>query len=280
MNEPETNISRLISKWACHKLECFGDFVEAYTRKNPDCCYLEPFAGWGSYTCKGTDCVVDGPELRAIRNGFSRCIFVTKEPRDAENLKRLAAPFCSDSVKIVTGNCIREEVLRQAFDLIPRSMASFALVDPPGYSGLRWSLIGKLARHGRDWKGHKIDLLLILPLEMAVLRNLTRRDCEASINRLFGDRKWQQVRQRMTEGKIKKEEARRKLVALFKAGLKDLGYRHVEDLKPARFSNPPYYHIIWASDTRSQLKELDAWGKERYLPCELFHDEKGLSLDD
>ncbi len=276
MNEPETNIPRQISKWACHKLECFGDFVEAYARNNTKRCYLELFAGGGQYACKGTDCVVDGPELRALKARFSRCIFVAKKPPDAESLKRLSAPLnTNDSVKIVIGNCVREKVFRQALDLIPRSAASLALIDPPGYSRLRWSTIRKLASHSRDWKGHKIDLLVIFPLEMALLKNLTRPDCEASIDRLYGNQKWQQVRQKRLDDKIGWDEASKKLITLFKAGLKGLGYRHVEDLKPARFSNPLYYHIIWASDTRSQLKELsEIWGKERYLPCELFHNEK------
>jgi three-Cys-motif partner protein len=165
--------------------------------------------------------------------------------------------------------------MRQAFDLIPRSAASFALIDPPGYTRLRWSTIRKLAAHGIDWRGHNMDLLIIFPLEMALLRNLTRLECEASINRLYGNQKWQQVRQKRLDGKIGHDKTRKQLVDLFKAGLKSLGYRYVEDLRPARFSNPPYYHLIWASDSSSRIKELaNAWSRERYLPCELFHNEK------
>ena len=116
-----------------------------------------------------------------------------------------------------------------------------------------------------------MDLLIVFPLEMALLRNLSRPDCEASINRLYGNREWQPVRQKMLDKKIGHNEARQKLVSLYKEGLKGLGYRYVEDLKPARFSNPPNYHLFWASDTRNRLQELtDIWSKPRYLPCELF----------
>ncbi len=275
MNEPNIagKIPRQISKWVCHKLECFSDYIEAYTRTlgNSGCCYLELFASCGSCTCKGTDCHVDGSELRALKTKFTKSIFVVKDYQDAENLKRLVAPFSTDNT-IITGNLISDKVMRRAFDLIPRSSCSFALIDPPGYRRLRWSTIKKLALHGSDWKGHKIELLIILPLEMALLRNLARPECEASINRLFGNQKWQLIRQERLEGKIEADEARKKLVALFKAGLKSLGYRYVEDLSPARFTNPPYYHLIWASDRASRAKMLaNAWGKERYLPCELFH---------
>ena len=276
MSDSSIQIPRQINKWLCHKLECFADYIETYTRQKDPRYYLELFAGCGSCTCKGTDCLVDGLELRALKNGFSKCIFIVKDRQDAKSLKKLAAPLKTSS-NIIIGNCISEHVLRQAFDLIPRSAISFAMVDPPGYNRLRWSTIKKLATHGTDWRGHKMDLLIIFPLEMALLRNLTRPDCEASINRLYGNKKWQQVRQNRLDGQIGHDEARKQLIALYKTGLRNLGYRYVEDLKPARFSNPPNYHIIWASDTSRRFKELtDAWSKPRYLPCELFHNEKGV----
>ncbi len=273
-------VARQISKWVCHKLECFSDYIEVYTGKNSGGCYLELFAGCGSCSCWGTDCLIDGSELRALKtkNGFTKCIFVVRSGQDAENLERLTVARNSDS-SVISGNCISERVMRQAFDLIPRSAASFAFIDPAGYARLRWSTVKKLAAHGRDWRGHRMELLITLPLEMALLRNLARPECEASINRLYGNRQWQQIRQKVLDGKIGADKARKQLVALFKAGLKSLGYRYVDDLKPARFSNPPYYHLIWASDRSSMIKELaDAWSKPRYLPCELFHDEeKGKS---
>ena len=93
-----------------------------------------------------------------------------------------------------------------------------------------------------------MELLIIFPLEMALLRNLTRQECEASITRLYGNRKWQEIKQKRLENKIGLEEMRHKLVELFKAGLKGLGYRYVEDFKPASPSRQPFYHLIWASE--------------------------------
>jgi three-Cys-motif partner protein len=272
----EQGITKQISKWMCHKLECLADFFITYTEENGNRYYLEPFAGCGSCTCRGTDCVVDDSELRALKakGRFSKCIFIVRESQDAKNLDRLTELYTAGT--IITGNCINEEVLRQAFNIIPRSAASLAFIDPMGYTRLRWSTVRKLARHGSDWQGHKMDLLIIFPLEMALLRNLTRAQCEASINRLYGNRKWQQVRGKRLKDKISRDYARKELVALFKSGLKGLGYRFVGDIKPARFSNPPYYHVIWASDTAGRLRELaEIWKKPRYLPCELFHGDGG-----
>lgn len=281
MNQPNKpgKIPKQIRKWTCHKLECFAEYIEAYTRTldNDQCYYLELYAGCGNCICKGTDCIIEDSALRALgtETKFAKYILITRDSQDAENLKQLTAPHEAADIKIITGNPVNEKVLQQAFDLIPRSASSFALIDPPGYKKLRWSTIKKLGAHGSDWKGHKIDLLIILPLEMALLRNLTRPECQASITRLYGNRKWEEIKQKRLKGKIGPDEMRRRLVKLFKAGLRGLGYKYVEDFKPASPSRQPFYHVIWASDSKREAKMIsDVWGKERYLPCELLYRRK------
>jgi len=272
-------ISRPIGKWTCYKLECFADYIEAFaqTVNNTNYCYLELYAGCGQCTCKGTDCTIDDSPLRTLnaRTKFARYIFVVRDSQDADGLKHLTAPYNAADIKIITGNPVNDKVLQQVFDLIPRSVATFALINPPGYRRLRWSTIKKLATHGVDWRRHKMELLVIFPLEMALLRNLTRPECEASITRLYGNHKWQEIKQKRLENQIGLDEARHKLVELFKAGLKGLGYRYVEDFKPASPSRQPFYHLIWASDTNRWTEMLkDAWRKQRYLPCELLYSRK------
>jgi len=268
MNQPKP-----IRKWTCHKLECFADYIEAYTRTlgNNRCYYLELYAGCGNCICTGTDCIIEDSALRALKTKFAKYIFIVGNSHDADSLKQLTTS--RDTVTIISGNPVNDKVLRQVFDLIPRSASSLALIDPQGYRKLRWSTIKKLAAHSKDWKGHKIELLIIFPLEMALLRNLTRPECQASITRLYGNRKWQEIKQQRLDGKITPDETRHRLVALFKAGLKALGYRHIADFKPSY--SPPLYHIISASDSNGRARILEeAWGKERYLPCELLYTRK------
>jgi len=156
--------------------------------------------------------------------------------------------------------------------LVPRSAPSFALVDPPGYRGVHWSTIEQLAAHGVDWQGNKIELLIIFPLEMALLRNLTRPECQESITRLYGNQQWEDIKRQKLEGKAGLDEVRHRLVELFKSGLRGLGYRYVEDFKPTGLPGPAFYHLILASDRDSGAKIVkDAWGKPRYLPCELLY---------
>ncbi|MGD9117867.1 MAG: three-Cys-motif partner protein TcmP [Dehalococcoidia bacterium] len=278
MNKSNASEPRPIRKWGCHKLECFGDYIEAYTAAlgKERHCYLELYASGGQCSCKGTDCIIEDSALRALstQRHFDRHVLIAHDPDDAESLAWLMTQRNGD-VKIVTGNCVKERVLKEAFDLVPRSASSLALIDPPGYRQLRWSTIRKLAAHGQDWKGHKVELLILFPLEMALLRNLTRPECQSSITRLYGHRDWQELSQKRLAGKISLEKMRDKLVRLFKAGLKGLGYKYVEDFKPASPSSHPLYHVISANDSQRRAKMMaEAWGKARYLPCELLYDKK------
>ncbi len=267
-------IPRQIGRWACHKLECLADYMAAYTRGLATrYYYLELYAGCGQCLCHGTDCCIDDASLRALDMGFARYIFVVGNRRSAENLKQLTA--AGDNVEIITGNCNRGQVIRRVFDLIPRSASSFVLIDPSGYRRLHWATIEQLATHGTDWQGNKMELLIIFPLEMALVRNLMRPECRASITRLYGNQQWQAIKQERLSGNIGLDEVRQQLVELFKAGLRNLGYNYIEDFKPTGFSRQPFYHLILASDSNRGADVLkDAWGKPRYLPCELLYTKQ------
>lgn len=268
-----------IKKWNCYKLECMADYIEAHakTMAGSNSCYIELFAGSGGCICKGTDCRVEGLESRILKakRKFGKYIFVAKNQQDARGLGQLIEPLQVNNVDIITGNFISGKVIQQLFDSVPRSASIFTLIDPRGYRRLRWATIRKLVAHGGGWKGHKIELLIAFPLEMALLRNLTRRECEASITRLYGNEDWHEIKKGKISGKLKLEEIRQGLVELFKTGLKKLGYKHINDLKPLRFANPPSYHLILATDRDSVTRIFtDVWSKSRYLPCELLYSMK------
>lgn len=268
---------REAGRWNCHKLECLADYLYAYSEsmKKSACCYLELFARHERYSCKGTDCIVDGAPLRALKadRAFLKYIFVARGESEEEELSRLLTPFVSHNIQIINVSAIGEKTIRQLFDLVPRSVSCFAYIDPPGYRRVRWTTIKNLAAHGSDWRGNKLELLIMFPLEMALLRNLARPECEASITRLYGNREWQEIKQAKLDSKLALGEVRNKLVELFKNGLRSLGYRYVEDMEPARLSSPPVYHVISACDSTSRMTMLkNAWGKPRYLPCELLYN--------
>ena len=173
------------------------------------------------------------------------------------------------------GNPNNEKTLSRLLDHVPRSASSLIYIDPGGYLQLNWATLEKLVDHDKNWQGQKADLLIIFPLEMALLRNLMRPECAASISRFYGHQQWEDMKRLKQTNKIKSEDIKRKLVDLFKNGLYNLGYRYVEDFKPASPSPDPYYYLIYASDSMSCLKYLkEAWGKPRFLRCELMYGLK------
>jgi three-Cys-motif partner protein len=265
---------RQLKKWACHKFECIGEYIKGYVTEliEPDSYFMELFPGDYSVDCQTGECPVNNPRLSVlrIRPGFIQYILLAKDHDAAEALNN-SVRTCGDDISIISGSIINNQVIKQFFDLVPRSASSIILIDPSGYRKLRWTTIKKLATHGTNWQGHKPELLIIFPLEMALARNLTRPQCQASIIRFYGNSKWFEIRQKALEKKIGPDEIRQRLVKLYKAGLKNLGYRYVVNQVPPRFSNPPFYNVIWASDKDNQREMLKkVWTKPRYLPCELF----------
>ncbi|MFC2019899.1 three-Cys-motif partner protein TcmP [Chloroflexota bacterium] len=268
--------ARPISKWTCHQLEGFSDYIAAYAKaqKKARPCYLELYAGSGSCFCRSTDCYIEGAAPRALKTkpNFSKYIFVVKNAKEAESLKTLTAGHNGD-IEIIIGSPNTQRVIRRIFDLIPRTASTFAFIDHSGYRKLHWSTLTQLAAHGTDWQGNKMELLIVFPLEMALIRNLMRPASKAAITKFYGNQLWEETGKQRAQNLISLDEARDRLVKLFKAGLKGMGYQDVADLKPVSPINHPFYHLILASDTGTGAKFLkDAWGKPRYLPCELFHD--------
>jgi three-Cys-motif partner protein len=258
-----------LKKWARHKLESLGDYLEGHAAGlKGSTYYIDLFSHQAAAG-------VTPPALQTDVN-FTGYIFVARDGSQAREIRRLTAAHRSKAT-VISGSIVHDSVVKRLFDSIPRSASSFALIDPPGYRRLRWSLVKKLATHGIDWRGHKTDLLIFFPLEMALARNLTRPECAASITRLFGGSGWLEIKKSLIEGSADLDTVRQQLVTLYKKGLQGLGYRYVNDASPAPFSRPPVYHVIWASDRQNRAKLLaDVWGRPRYLAGELFAGEKAV----
>jgi len=262
-----------VSKAVCHKLECLGDFLAVYSAgiKGGQYYYLELFAGQETYTCKETGVTVPGLSRRAlkVKPGFGGYILV--KPGNSPEPARAGA---GDNPLTIRGNLIQSATLRRIFDRIPRSSSIFCVIDPPGYRRLRWTTMKKLITSGTNWQGQRMDLMLLLPVEMAIIKNLNRPECAASLTRFFGTTAWQETNSGLVSGRISTPKARDMLVEIYTSGLKSLGYRHVESLNPVKPGHAPLYYIIWASDGESRLKQIkNIWGKTRFLPGEMFHQQ-------
>jgi three-Cys-motif partner protein len=220
------------------------------------------------------DCTLEGSGLRALksRTSFLHYGFLSGNKVLQKSLEAAIEPYKnSKKLDIFLGNPNKEKSLLRLLDCVPRSSTSLVFIDPGGYSRLNWATLEKIASHGKNWQGEKMELLIIFPLEMALMRNLMRPECEASLTRFYGNQCWEDIKRQKKINKLNAEETKYKLVDLFKTGLHDLGYRYVEDFKPASPTHDPYYHLIFAGDRAGRLKQIkDAWGKPRFLRCELL----------
>ncbi len=255
--------------------------MESYARSTRKAayCYLELFAGPGSYSCSEMNCSLEGSGLRVLKTGanFTRYGFLTPQKTIADNLQSSLASMGKDQLQIMVGNPNNPRTLIRFIDNIPRSASSLAFIDPGGYRRLNWKTLEILAELGKNRQGQKTDLLIIFPLEMALLRNLARPECAPSVTRFYGHRRWEELK--ILKLSSQAEDIKPRLVELFKNGLSSLGYKYVEDFKPVAPTHDPYYHIIYAGDTVSRLKQIKkAWGRPRFLRCELLYGiqkEKG-----
>jgi len=59
------------------------------------------------------------------------------------------------------------------------------------------------------------------------------------------------------------EDIKHRLVELFKNSLQNLGYRYVEDFKPASPTFDPYYHLIYAATLPASTKKSRKPGESR-----------------
>ncbi len=256
----------------CNKLECLGEFLEGYTKniQAEQHCYLELFARPQGVICKKTGAFIPSPAWRAIdlKAKFSRYIVAlhkTVADYDFSDLSKKALVFKE--------NIIHDHTLHRIFDSIPRSQSILCIADPPGYRCMRWTTMKKIINCSKDWQGHRMDMLLLLPVEAALIKNITRPECRRSITRFFGSNAWETVRDEIISGQTPGYRAPNKLAQIYITNLKNMGYRYVEGLNPARPRHTSLYYIVWASDRQNRLKTIkNIWSKPRFLPGEMFHN--------
>lgn len=169
---------RLVSKVYCHKLECLEDFLKSFASGGSaqGYCYLELFAKPGEYRCKESGAIVKDLSHRALRikPGFGRYVFAVPSADHP-------AEFSGIDALVISGNILYDSTRRQIFDQIPRSSDILCIIDPSGYSRLRWSTMKKIITGGTNWQGYRMDMLFIFPLENALFKNISRLNCRYSL---------------------------------------------------------------------------------------------------
>jgi three-Cys-motif partner protein len=265
------SLKQVINRQTCHKIECLGEWLKLYSNSEKSASICLKLYGLASdYTCRETGALFKGLDRRLLEaTKFNKYIFITQTSDTSANLYDMALKN-ERKIEVVNGNPILNKTLMAAIGSIPRTANTFSLIDAIGYRQLRFSIISRIANHSLDWQGNKSDMLLVLPLEMSLIRNLGRPECQDSITRFFGDDCWLEIRKGWCHSKLSTKEARNKLLELYTSKLKQLGYRYTATFKPTGFQTVLYY-LLWASDRFDESPRLkEILSKTRYLPGELF----------
>lgn len=166
----------IVGPWSSEKLDllrCYlGGFLPA-TRRAGERYYLDLFAGSGQDRIRGTDRVIDGSPLIALKGGppaFTQLFWVDTDPQNTRSLEVHSREYPSRRITVLTGDANErvDDVLR----VLPRRFPAFAFLDPRG-AELRWQTVEKLARH-KSAGQTKIELFILFAYNQGLVRLMPR----------------------------------------------------------------------------------------------------------
>lgn len=271
---PKPRIPTPIRKWTALKLEYLDNYLQGYAiaaKKARETHYIDCFAGCGECVIIESGHYVQGSLWRALNAvpQFSKYHFVEKKPALAAHLRKSIIDKGFKNAHVYVGDCnqvIRSDILPK----IPRNVPCFAFLDPTGLQ-LHWVTICALASHRRGWK---IELLILYPYDMAVLRQfplVSKKPTVATkITSFYGDECWKTQLEESVQAQENTEQRRERFVKLYTSNLRSLGYKSVDVYGPLYFKRRPLYHVIFAGDHPvGQNIMHDVWAKTRFIPGEL-----------
>lgn len=236
--------SRPSGSWINRKHFYLKRYMDIFTKvmgKKWDMTYIDLFAGPGRCLIKSTKQEKDGSPLISLNYGFSKYIFVEKNPDDLEALKARCknSPKRSE-IEFIQGDC--NEIISK----IHPTDLSLTFVDPTGID-IHFDTVKALT------KNRRIDLLMSIQMGMDIKRNFAcyKKEGDNSDLNLFlgGKVPWGEI------------NTARDAVDLYKQRVGGLGYTTVEfkdiSVRNAQ-KNVPMYFLFFAS---KNPRGLDFWTK-------------------
>ena len=182
---------------------------------------------------------------------FTRCFLIENDPVRVEQLRDLEAAH--PNATVIEGD-LNERIV-EALGKIEPQAATIAFLDPEG-TELEWRTIEALARHKVGHSPTKIELLILFPLQMCVLRLLNfktgriPRSHARKLEAMLGaESPWREIWQKRLMGLITTpEETRAAFLDSYCHQIKRLGYRHVLAREVMDRRGRPLYYLLFASD--------------------------------
>jgi three-Cys-motif partner protein len=239
------------------KLGIVGDHLRGFARaasSAPDRIYLDGFAGCGSGIDPRTGEIYDGSAALClnVEPPFTEIFLVEEVPSRVAELEQLAAGHRGAHVINEDANVAIPRLLEK---MNPRA-PTFAFLDPEG-TELEWRTVELLARHKQGVSPFKVELMILFPLQMGVLRLL---DFKSGVIKpaharrldamLGAETPWREIVRMRLQGELEGPRATEyAFLDAYCDGLhRRLGYKHVLHRAVADGRGRDIYYLVFASD--------------------------------
>jgi three-Cys-motif partner protein len=238
------------------KLAILGDYLKQFARasqKSWHRYYIDGFAGCGHGIDPMTGETYDGSARLCfdVEPAFTRCFLIENDPARVEKLRGLEAIHAN--ARVIEGD-VNEKIMEALGEIEPQA-ATIAFLDPEG-TELQWKTVEALAAHKVGHSPTKIELLVLFPLQMCVLRLLNFKTGKVpkghvrKLEAMLGSESpWREIWQKRLLGEITTpDETRAAFLDAYCHQIKKLGYRHVLAREVMANSGRPLYYLVFASD--------------------------------
>jgi three-Cys-motif partner protein len=238
------------------KLAILGDYLKQFVKasqKSWHRYYIDGFAGCGHGIDPVTGETYDGSARLCfdVEPPFTRCFLIENDPARVEQLNALA--LVHPNASVIKGD-VNEKIMEALGQIEPQA-ATVAFLDPEG-TELHWRTVEALAAHKVGHNPTKIELLILFPLQMCVLRLLnfkTGKVPKAHVKKLEAmlgaESPWRDIWQKRLLGIITTpEETKAAFLDSYCHQIKRLGYRHVLAREVMGNAGRPLYYLVFASD--------------------------------
>jgi three-Cys-motif partner protein len=274
---------RCSGEWARTKLQFLDDYVpialfitQAMRRR----WFVDLFAGPGrNMDRERNNSEFEGSPIRALRYyaqgqpliSFTDAIFVNQDPRDHAALNVRVQREIDQGTSLIPRNRIdilnedSNQIIAEIMSQVPTKDYVFAFVDITGASHLPFQTIRELRRLGHE----SVDLYLLFPLEMTLIRKLAYEDemterYAADLTAFFDGEEWRAIRERRISS-ANANQLKRDVTELYLQKLREVWpYADVQHTI-YRTTNRPLYKMIFASKNPS-AKGIAKWQKTASQP--------------
>ncbi len=239
------------------KLSICADYFQRFTQASQtarDRIYIDGFAASGMGIDHRTRKEYPGSARLSLEVDppFTECYFVERDEGRAAHLQELVESYPHARVRHGDANVEIPKILAGINPKAP----TLAFLDPQG-TELHWSSVKALADHKRNRGRYKVELLILFPLQMAVLRLLNFKTGVVKpkhallLDAMLGaETPWREiVSMRMTEA-IGPEETELAFLDAYCDGLhRRLDYEHVLHREVVSDTGRSLYYLVFASDS-------------------------------